>query len=271
MRPFARLALLALLVFLVLLFEGSASAQPGDASTADAEKGPVTLSNLLQHERDWPYQVALARAWKPEGHEGEFGWGAGTIGVLIRVEDHGRLRVDFGRFGIHQVPAEATDVVVRANQVRSGELRKTGPNLAVVLNHRLLDPSGRTLADYPDDLFLVPKTAFILVFADPADAGFGEIAAKTAPWAKVRGTVLVLIAPVERPDAHVYKYCFDAGWKGAFLMNMFAEPYAEAQLEPGVARPFVQVLTPEGRLVHGATWSEAVPAEIERAVASLRR
>ena len=88
--------------------------------------------------------------------------------------------------------------------------------------------------------------------------------------AKEAGTLLVLIAPAERPDAHVYKYCFDAGWKGAFLMNLFAAPYADAQLEPGVARPFVQVLTPEGRLVYGAGWSDAVPAEVERALAAIR-
>lgn len=264
-------SLLLLLLLAVFPTAGAGTAVAGEGSAEAAGRGPLTLSNLLEHEADWPYQVALARAWKPAGHAGEFGWGVGTLGVLIRMGEGERLRVDFGRFGIHWVPAEATDVLARANRVRSGELRKTAPNLAVALNHRLLDPRGRQLADWGDDLFLVPKSVFILIFADPADDGFARIAARTAAWAKEPGTVLVLIAPAGRPDAHVYKYCFDSGWKGAFLMNMFAAPYAEAQLEPGASRPFVQLLTPEGRLIHGASWSDDAAAEVERAAAEIRR
>ena len=58
---------------------------PRSAGSPDAAAA-VTDANLLESERFWPYQVALARD--------------GSLGVLIRVEEGAIARIDFGRDGI---------------------------------------------------------------------------------------------------------------------------------------------------------------------------
>ena len=41
------------------------------------------LGNLYANERFWPYQIQLTSDWKPDGWEGEFGWG---LGVVLRID-----------------------------------------------------------------------------------------------------------------------------------------------------------------------------------------
>jgi hypothetical protein len=57
----------------------------------------------------------------------------GSVGVLIRVEDGGIARIDFGRDGLREVPIAMTDLVDRANRVRSGELVKLAPNFVLAI------------------------------------------------------------------------------------------------------------------------------------------
>ena len=77
-------------------------AEVGIRSDADPSPRVITSENLFQNERYWPYHVILEEAWKPRGFQGEsFAWEQGTVGVLVRVEPGGLLRVDFGRFGVH--------------------------------------------------------------------------------------------------------------------------------------------------------------------------
>src|SRR5687767_607823 len=80
----------------------------------------VTEANLLGSERYWPYQVELTRRFEAPDRALE----PGTSGVLIRVEDADVARIDFGRDGLYEVPVASTDLVARANQVRTGELEK---------------------------------------------------------------------------------------------------------------------------------------------------
>jgi hypothetical protein len=249
--------LLALLVLLAL---------PAIAATdAATDVGAVTSANLAEREAFWPYQVQLTRDWKPEGWEGDFGWG---YGVLLTVDPSRGLRVDFGRFGKHWIPVEVTDVVERANRVRLGEEHKYGPNLVVALRNRLLDPSGDTLVEHPvrpDE-----REAFVLVHADPEAASFEEVARDAAKWAGLPGALLVLIPTKPTSDAHVYKACHEAGWEGAFLLDRFAEAYGEGYLEPARPRPHVQVLTREGRIVFEAALEPELDGPIAEAVARAR-
>ena len=64
------------------------------------------------------------------------------MGVLIRVEASGLARIDFGRDGLYEVPVGATDLVERANRIRTGELRKMAPNFVLAIGPRLVDSAG---------------------------------------------------------------------------------------------------------------------------------
>src|SRR5262245_25765983 len=112
-----RLACLSLcLLGLLSLAPLAAAAQP-DASparrAADPSAPPATDANLLSSERFWPYQVRLAKPWQPPGAQAPLG--VGTVGVLVRVENDGAARIDFGRDGRYEVPVGVTDLVERAN------------------------------------------------------------------------------------------------------------------------------------------------------------
>lgn len=228
----------------------------------------ITAANLMDHEAVWPFRVALTKAWKPAGHVGDFGWGVGTLGVLVRIDPVRGLRVDFGRFGVRWVPIEVTDAVELANRLRSGEQTKIGANLAMALNNRLLDPSGATLERIADDLHLVPRRVYVLVFADPASAELAAIARASAVWSKLAGAEVALIALGDRPDAHIYKLCHDAQWKGSFLMGTYAAAYARAQLDSGASTPRIQVASPEGRLLLDAAWSHGAVEAVARAASA---
>lgn len=219
--------------------------------------------NLPEHERFWPYQIQLTRDWKPAGWEGDFGWG---LGVLLTVDAQQGLRVDFGRFGKHWIPADATDVVERANRIRRGEEEKYGPNLVVALRNRLLDPSGEILAKH----FVDPaeRPAIVLVHADPLAKDFRALAREVSAWAAASpDALIVLLAQGDVGDAHVYKACHEARWQGAFVVDRFSRAYSEGYLEPERARPHVQVLTREGRILLSEPYAEGLGARLERAVA----
>ena len=224
-------------------------------TAADPAAAEVRLDNLYASEHYWPHQIQLVEDWKPPGWEGEFGWG---MGVLLRVREDGALRVDFARFGKHWIPAEVTDVVQRANAIRLGSGHKFGPNLLISLKNRLLDPSGKTLREIPNDL--MERRLFLLVFADPRAADFSEIARSLAPLAEESEVEVVLLPQGGHSDAHVYKACYDAGWRGSFLLDRFSPAYSEGLLDDAAQPPFLQLATPEGRLVWSSPWTAAAPA-----------
>ena len=272
---------LALLVFLL----GAAACLPGpsglpidDAPPADrvvdglyAAAEPtapvVDLENLYASERFWPHQIRLVEDWKPAGWEGDFGWG---MGVLLRVRADGTLRVDFSRFGKHWIPAEVTDVIERANEIRLGTGHKFGPNLLMALKNRLLDPSGQTLREIPNDL--MERRLFLLVFADPRAEDFPALAEGLAPLAREADVEVVLLPQGGHRDSHVYKACHDAGWRGSFLLDRFSPAYSEGLLDVSARLPFLQLATPEGRLVWEAPWTAVAPAIVrERLGRSVKR
>ena len=229
----------------------------------DSASDRIDLENLYANEAYWPYQIQLTRDWKPVGWEGDFAWG---LGVLLRVDPEQRLRVDFGHHGKHWVPAEATDVLARANALREGATRKLGPNLVTAIGNRLLDPSGETLRPVTTDL--KAQWAFLLAIADPADPGFGDLARALEGPAIREGLTVVLVSPFDYGDFKLYRVCYDQRWPGAFLRDRFGPAYAEGALEVGEEPPRLQLLTPEGRLLWTAP---ATPAAIEPLSALLDR
>lgn len=222
---------------------------------ADPAAPPVDASSLFANERFWPHQIQLTETWQPPGWEGDFGWG---LGVLLEVSAEGALRVDFSRFGKHWIPRDVTDVVARANAVRTGSEHKYGPNLVVALKNRLLDPSQRTLREIEHDL--LERRAFLLVFADPRGEDFPEIARAMARLVREDGLEIVLLAQGGHSDAHVFKACHEAGWPGSFLLDRFVAAYTEgfvsaeaeaarASAGRGGAMSHARLVTPEGRLL----------------------
>lgn len=217
---------------------------------ADPAAAVVTLENLYENERFWPYQVQLTEDWKPPGWQGDFGWG---LGVVKRIDEERRLRVDFGRFGKHWVPAEVTDVVERANRIRLGEEIKFNPNLVLALGNRLLDPSGDELR--PTDLDLREQQAFLMVFADPMEVDLGPLARSIDALSALPGLVPVLVVPRDHGDAAVYRACYDHDWPGVFLRDRFGPAYTAGYVAGERPLPFVQLATPEGRLLWQGPWS----------------
>ena len=216
---------------------------------ADPNAPPVTVERLAESERFWPHQVQLTRDWKPEDWDGAFGWG---LGVLVRVDPVRGLRVDFSRFGKHWVPIEATDVVARAEAIRLGSQHKYAPNLVLALKNRLLDPSGRTLVETSEDP--MSQRAFVLLFADPLTTDFELVARDLRAIERDRDVMLVLIAQGDLSDAYVYKACFDADYGGAFLLDRFTGAYTEGLLDEAPGRAWIQVASPEGRLLWEGEW-----------------
>jgi hypothetical protein len=232
------------------------------ATRADAEA--VTVETLYVHERFWPYRIQLVEPWKPVGFEGRFGFG---VGVLVRVEPSGLLRVDFAENGVHRVPAGATDAVARANRIRRGEADKTMPNLALWLSGRLLDPT-RTPIRPLEKLTIDGARAFLAVVADPAGPAFAGIARDLEIVRKRPGLVTFLMPQNSHRDGGVVNLCRAAGWKDAFLLDRLSPAYTRSLLDEGLRPPAVMLFSAEGRLIHGVRWAEGAGELLESIVDS---
>lgn len=229
----------------------------------DPDAAIVTEANLLASERFWPYQVGLTRVVRPEGRAEPLA--LGTTGVLIRVGEDAVARVDFGRDGLYELPAAATDVVERANRIRRGELEKMAPNHVLAMGTRLVDAS----ADPPRGhsfRTVVERRGFVSVFADPAAPGFAELAKALAPL-RERSDVLVMLYPQGgHEDSAVYERLRALDWRVPFVHAHLTAPYTRTQLPDELHPPAVLVQTPEGRLLFQRTWGPGIAEELLAAV-----
>jgi hypothetical protein len=257
---FTRTIMIGLVLVSSWVFLG-ASCRPAieNASKIDATQGPdvVTYANLYERESDWPYRIQLTQDWKPEGWVGRFGFG---VGILVRVEPSGDLRVDFGHLGKFLVPARETNVLAEANKIGSGEVEKTRANFVVAVGTRLLDPA----LDPPrpvEKMRTEDARAFLLVFADPGSANFRSIATSVSPVLESEGVLVVLVPQGGRRDGSVLNACRAAGWTAPFLFDRFVLPLTESLLEEPPQTPHVMLVTPEGRLLYSAAWAD--PSERE--------
>jgi hypothetical protein len=213
---------------------------------ASCSERPITAANLLAHESAWPYQALLTRDWTPEGAARPLV--AGARAVLIRVEAGDVARLDFGRGGIHRVPVALTDLVERANRVRSGELVKDGPNFSVAIAQRLVDSAGERMAPLAA-AETHGATAFLCVFADPDAAALAELAAAFAPLRDREGLVTILFAQGRRSDADVRERLRSLGWTLPFVFAHLSEPYTRTLIDPETPLPAVLLQSAEGRLL----------------------
>jgi len=211
----------------------------------DPRAAVVTESTLLENERFWPYQVARTQD--------------GLVGVLIRVEPGGQARVDFGRDGRSDMPVSQTDLVARANQVRTGELDKIAPNFVLALGPRLVDSASNTLRPYTFAT-VTEKPGFVCVFADPRAASFAQIAAALAPLSERHGVMTILFPQGEHPDPALREKLRTLKWTVPFVYDHLSESYTRSLLDDGAKTPAILLQTPEGRVLYESVWRpEAVP------------
>ncbi|MEX2207230.1 MAG: hypothetical protein WEF50_13455 [Myxococcota bacterium] len=218
---------------------------------ADPRAPVVTEATLLENERFWPYQTALTAD--------------GSLGVLIRVEQGGLARLDFGRDGKRTIPVSDTDLVVRANQIRTGLLEKAAPNFVLALGPRLVDSGSDELRPYPFAT-VAEKPGFVCVFADPGQAEFASIVAALSPLHERHGLATILFPQGEHPDPALREKLRALKWTVPFVYDHLSESYTRSLLKDGVKVPAVVLLTREGRVLLERAWSPDVTAELSAAL-----
>jgi len=257
---------LSSLALLSLLFLAPAPASRADAPQAEIEyeaaeptAEPVTAANLLANERFWPFHVALVEAWTPPGAAPPIP--AGIRGVLVRVEEGGRLRVDFGRDGVHAVPLEKTDLLEGANLVREGRRHKAAPNHVLAVSARMREIGA---AERTGPAKTVGIAGFVNVFVDPSSGDFEPLVKAVAPLDGRHGVRTLLYPQGLHPGLEVAERLKALGWTGYRMDGAYAPGYTEAQLDG--APPALMAVTPDGRVVFQGAWGPGAAERLARAV-----
>jgi hypothetical protein len=232
--------------------EEMAGATLPEHHAADPGAAVVSAQTLLANERFWPYQVALAN-------------GEGAAGVLIRVEPGGVARIDFGRDGLREVPIAETDLLERANRIRTGELDKIAPNFLLAIGPRLVDATGERMRPVPYPL-AAERQGFLCVFADPNAKDFAAIAAALAPLQDRHRVWTLLFPRAELPDAKLRDQLRALDWPVPFVYDHLAEAYSRSLLAQNDALPFVMLVTRDGRVVYESRWKADVAPDLRAAL-----
>lgn len=264
--------LLLVYVLSLAMLSGALRAEPSDGSVTgglpehhaeEPAAAAVTEQSLLASERFWPYQLAATEPLPPVGDRQPVQ--AGNVGVLIRVEASGVARIDFGRDGLHEVPIAKTDLVERANRIRTGELEKLAPNFLLAIGPRLVDSAADALRPLPY-ASVAEQRGFLCVFADPASKTFAALAAALAPLQQRHGVATILLPQGEHPDARVREQLRSLEWTVPFVYDHLAEAYTRSLLEAGTALPAVMLQTREGRVLFQGSWKAGVASELRAAL-----
>ena len=241
------------------MYVASAASAAKPWEIADPKAPVVTSANLLESERFWPYQIELVSPWQPPDRATPLA--AGTLAVLVRIENTGRARIDFGRDGLFEVPIDVTDLVGRANQIRLGAMPKIAPNLAHAIGPRLVDSDADTIRPLDFPATFEPQ-AFLVVFADPEAKSFEALARSLAPFRGRPGLLTVLLPQGLRPDVKVRDTLRALDWKVPFVMDQFDEGYTRSLLPRGTSIPAVMLLTREGRVLFERAWKTDTAAAL---------
>ena len=229
----------------------------------DPEAAIVTEANLVANERFWPYHVGLIRAWQPEGRDAPLP--VGTRGVLIRIDESGQARIDFGRDGLFEVPVAATDIVELANRVRRGELEKMAQNYVLAIGPRLVDAAADPPRGFPFR-DVGAHGAFLSVFADPQGEDFEGLAAALAPLRQRAGLMTLFFPQGGHPDSSVYERMRAAEWPIPFVHDHLTQPYTTTLLPDGIEPPAILLQSPEGRLLLQRRWTPEITDELLAAI-----
>lgn len=240
-----------------------AMADPSSYRAADPTAPAVTAASLPSSERFWPYQVVLESPWQPEGAKAALP--AGSIGVLVRVESPERALIHFGRGGRFETPISKTDLVERANRVRTGELQKPAPHFVHTIGTRLVDSASEKIR-FVDLADVYAPRAFLAVFADPGGDGFEALAAALAPLREATGVMTVLFPQGDHPDVRTRETLRAAKWPVAFLRDEYGEGYTRSLRGDGAPLPAVMLFTPDGRVVFDRPWGEGVATSLRVAL-----
>lgn len=249
--------LLAVLSLTCLSASPASAAGPADGIfaldpnfDATAPEAPaVTADSLLENERFWPYHVALTETVIGTSLSPDTTLPAEMRGVLIRVEpDGGHVRIDFGRDGRATVPVAQTDVVERANAVRTGAMDKDASNIVFMFAPRLVDPSQDQLMPYryPHD---EGKDYLLMVFADPTDLAFDALVAQFRSLAEHPEVMTVFFPQAQLHDREVRQILRDYDWQVPYLYDHLSEFYTPSLLPDTLEAPAVLLLSVEGRML----------------------
>ncbi len=250
---------------------GAASTMPEIYSVADSNAPAVTTDNLLESARFWPYQVALTEDCDVAGKDGTVrSLSAGMSAVLIRVEaDGSTLRLDFGRYGVHEASIAQTDILDHANAIRLGTETKIASNFVYSFASRLVDPGQTRLCPYQYDR-AAAHSVFLCVIARPDDPQFDAIASELVALDQVHQRWLTILFPVGKTrDAEVREILRARQWLVPFVYDYLSESYISSLLPDGMELPAVLLFSKEGRLYFSTTWSEASGAALEQALTRL--
>ena len=251
---------------------GRASAPQSAASQAAAVAADVTITqtNVYENERYWPAIVALTKEWLPPGETKPLK--AQYRGTLVRLEADGRVRIDFGRHGRHDIPLDHTDLVKRANEVREGTRTKLAPNFVLRVGNSLVDSSSRPLRPYLLDE-IAGASWYLCVFADPRAEDFPILAQRLEALEGVNGVRAVFFPQsVVREDLElVHERLETLSWHVAFMYPQLSGSYTLSLLGEIPERPRAQLVSPEGRVLHEVEVGTAAGlSELRQAVESLQ-
>lgn len=243
--------------------ETPAIPEVAEESASDA----ITKANLLASERYWPDIVALVEPWSPEGDAPPLK--RGLRGALIRVEDDLRVRIAFGRHGNHTLPLEKTDLLARAEEIRSGLRHKLGPNFIVHFGTQFVDPERKELGPY-STLRLRDYGLFLCVFADPRSPDFKKSIATLEPLEpseEIR-TLFFPLGVAAGELGAVREALAAAGWLVPFAYPGGADIQARSILGEPSEAPIALLLTAEGRVLLRTALDSPDRAEQIRAAAA---
>jgi hypothetical protein len=241
-----------------------------DAASLAAADAPITAANVYHHEADWPTAVKLTGAWTPS--DGGDPVPSNARGVLVRVNPDGNPRVDFGRHGKHDVPAEATDLVERANRVHAGTEYKNRPNFLRQIGNRTVHPTAEPMRAMKS-AELAGRGAYLCVFADPTSDVFPEIARRLVRATADHDVLFVLFPEaLGREDVPVVrKRLAEIEWPVPFMYPHLVEDYRQALLGDDVGIPALLVVTANGRVLYRSRLDESLDeAALGKALASDR-
>jgi hypothetical protein len=249
-----------------------ASAPQSEASQAAAANADVaiTQASVYQNERYWPAIVALTQEWLPPGETKPLQ--AQYRGTLVRVEADGRVRIDFGRHGRHDIPLDHTDLVQRANEVREGKRTKLAPNFVLRVGNSLVDSSRRQLHPYLLDE-IAGASGYLCVFADPRAEDFPILAQQLAALEGVNGVRAVFFPQsVEREDLElVHERLGTLSWHVPYMYPQLSANYTLSLLGEIPERPRALLVSPEGRALYEAEVGTAADlSELRQAVESVQ-
>jgi hypothetical protein len=249
--------------------EDAEHASAPEASRADPATAEVavTHANVYESERYWPAIVALTKEWLPPGKTKPLK--AQYRGTLVRVETDGRVRIDFGRHGRHDIPIDHTDLVARSNEVREGTRTKLAPNFVLRVGNSLVDSARRPLRPYSLDE-IAGARRYLCIFADPRAEDFPSIARQLAALEGVNGVRIVFFPQslVREEDLEfVHERLETLSWHVAFMYPRLSGNYTLSLLGELPERPAALLVSPEGRVLHRAEIGTAAElSELRQAV-----